>query len=98
MREVEINIGVDTLCTVEYKMINEQEEQFAGGTMNLVSSTYPEIIDIVIKDEHSGHELMQKRLNGVPLRKLNEDKSVYKHFQEMGMIGKILTYIEESCE
>jgi hypothetical protein len=98
MRELEIGIGIDTLCTVEYRMVKEQEEQFVGGTMNLISSIYPEIIDIVIKDEYSGYELGQHRLNGEPLRVLSEDKSVFSHFQAMGMIDKILTCIEEICE
>lgn len=95
---IEIKLeGTETIFNVEYRILEEQEEYHAGGTTRLVTEKYVDIVDIVIPDEHTYSEHQEHLRNGTAYREL-EDKSVYHHFKDMGLIGKIIDYIDQHRE
>lgn len=89
--------GFDTLFTVDFEVINEYEEQLLGGAMRLVKVEYPKVTGVFLHDEYSAKEVIQSQNYGTRLRQLNHTE-VTEHFESMGLMGKLVSYIEENVE
>jgi hypothetical protein len=89
IEEQEITIINDTICIVQYRFNDEQNEVHRGGLVFHETEQVLEILDIVIRDEYTYSEHCQKNAGEVTVRDLAPDKSVYSHFLAMDLIGKI---------